>query len=54
VATIQQCRGRGGQVSWRALVRRKGFRPQTATFRRKTDAVDWAQQLESAMRAGLM
>ncbi|HVT57474.1 MAG TPA: site-specific integrase [Thermoanaerobaculia bacterium] len=52
MATIQQYRGRNGGVSWRALVRRKGHPPQTATFARKTDALDWAQQLEAAMRAG--
>jgi integrase len=52
MATIQQCRGRKGRVSWRALVRRKGYATQTATFERKTDASDWAQQIEAAMRAG--
>jgi integrase len=52
MATFQRCVGRNGGMSWRALVRRKGFPQQTRTFERKSDARDWAEDLESAMRNG--
>jgi integrase len=52
MATIQECLGRNGRVSWRALVRRKGHPPQSRTFRRKTDAQDWAKELEVDMGRG--
>ena len=41
-------RADGSSVT-QAQIRRKGFPPQTATFPRKTDAVQWAQQVESDM-----
>jgi integrase len=52
MATIQARRGREGRVTWRVIIRRKGHPPQTASFERKTDASDWAREIEAAMRAG--
>ena len=52
MATIQECVGRNGRVSWRAIVRRKGYPPQTRTFRRKTDAQTWAKEIEVDMGRG--
>jgi len=34
---------------WRALVRRKGFRPESATFRRKAEADAWATEREAEL-----
>jgi integrase len=52
MAYIQQRTGTDGRTSYRVQVRLKGHRPETATFERKTDAKRWAQDIESAMRAG--
>ena len=41
-----------GKVSYRALVRLKGYPPQSGTFSRKTDASKWVQDTESAIREG--
>jgi integrase len=41
-----------GKVSYRALVRLRGYPPQSATFARKTDASKWVQDTESAIRKG--
>ena len=37
---------------WQARVRRKGWPPQSKTFRTKTDAETWARSVESAMDRG--
>lgn len=37
---------------WRALVRRKGHKPQCKTFSSKAAAVRWAKQIEDDMEAG--
>lgn len=52
MATIRARRGRDGKVSFQAMVRLKGHPPQSATFTRKTDAVRWAEQIQSAIREG--
>jgi integrase len=52
VATIEQRQTKRGEVRYRALVRLKGCPPQSATFRRLTDARRWVQQTESAIREG--
>jgi integrase len=52
MARIEERVGRSGRVSWRVRVRLKGQDDQTATFSRKTDAVRWAQHVESDLRAG--
>jgi integrase len=52
VAVIQERKDKSGTVKYRALVRLKGYPPQSATFERKTDANKWAQDTESAIRHG--
>ncbi|HKJ89132.1 MAG TPA: site-specific integrase [Gammaproteobacteria bacterium] len=47
MATIRK-RGR----YWQAQVRRKGYPNLSATFDKKTEAKDWAQQVEADLRAG--
>jgi len=41
-----------GEKSYQVKVRLKGFPPQTATFKRITDAKKWVQNTESAIREG--
>lgn len=50
MATIQPRKTRDGEVRYFVQVRLKGFPPQRATFRRKTDARIWAKNTESAIR----
>jgi integrase len=38
--------------TWQAVIRRKGYKPVTKTFTRKTDATKWAQQIEGAIDRG--
>jgi len=52
MATIRERKTKEGAVSYQALVRLKGFAPQTASFDRKTDAKRWAQATEAAIREG--
>lgn len=52
MATIRTRKTSKGEVRYQALVRLKGFPPQTATFNRKTDAKRWIQNTESAIREG--
>ncbi len=52
MATIQARKTGDGSTRYRVLVRLKGFPVQTATFRRKTEAKQWAQDTESAIREG--
>jgi hypothetical protein len=35
------------QGSWRAIVRRKGYRPKCHTFESRQDAQQWARKFES-------
>ncbi|MDD2899486.1 MAG: site-specific integrase [Desulfuromonadaceae bacterium] len=49
MANIQKVEGKRG-AKFRALVRIKGFPPQSATFDRITDAKKWVQDTESAIR----
>ncbi len=51
MATIEQ-RKAAGNTTYRVKIRLKGHPPQTATFERKTDAKQWAQQTETAIREG--
>ncbi len=39
-----------GQYQWRALVRRKGYKPVSRTFPTKGEAQDWARDIEAQMR----
>ena len=52
MATIEKRETEGGKTSYRVKVRMKGYPAQTATFERKTDAKEWAQDTESAIREG--
>ncbi len=52
MAAIQARKSPDGEVHYRVLVRLTGHPVQTATFRRKTDAKRWAQQVEVAIRNG--
>jgi hypothetical protein len=48
--TIEQRRRSDGTTSYRARVRLGRGRSTSATFKRKTDAVRWAQQTEADLR----
>lgn len=52
MASIRERKTGQGEVRYQALVRLKGFPPQTATFNRITDAKRWVLQTESAIREG--
>lgn len=52
MATYQKRIGKDGTVSYRALVRITGFPPQSATFKSKTKATQWAIRTEIALRDG--
>ena len=52
MATIRERRTSKGETRYQAIVRLKGFPPQTATFNRKTDAKHWVQNTEAAIREG--
>ena len=50
MAVIQERTTADGKIKYRALVRLKGYPPQSATFERKTDAKKWIQDTESDIR----
>ena len=50
MAVIQERKTADGKIKYRALVRLKGYPPQSATFDRKTDAKKWIQDTESDIR----
>lgn len=52
MANIRKREGKDGRISYRVQVRLLGYEPEYATFSRKTDANQWAQQTEAAMREG--
>ena len=53
MASIKEIKDKDGKViSYRAQVRRKGYPPQSLNHELKTDARDWAQDIESAIRHG--
>ncbi len=52
MAVIQERTNADGQTKYRVLIRLRGCPPQSATFKRKTDAQKWAQDTESAIRDG--
>jgi integrase len=52
MAAIRARKTSTGEVRYQAQVRLKGFPPQNATFNRKTDAKNWIQQTEAAIREG--
>ncbi len=52
MAYIQERKKQDGKTQFRVQIRLKGYPVETATFDRKTDAKQWAQQTESSMREG--
>jgi integrase len=52
MAAIQERKSADGKIKYRALIRLKGFPPQSATFERKNNAKKWLQDTESAIRDG--
>ena len=39
-----------GKIRYRALVRIRGYKPKTATFLKRADAVAWGQEIEARIR----
>ncbi len=52
MATIRKRTKGNGEASFHVQIRLKGHPTETASFRRKTDAQIWAQQIEAAIREG--
>lgn len=52
MASIEERRDSKGNISYRVLIRLKGYPTQSATFARKTDAKKWEAATESAIREG--
>ena len=52
MASITERVAKDGTARFRVEVRLKGYPPQVATFKRKTDAKKWIQDTESAIREG--
>ncbi|HEX2826049.1 MAG TPA: site-specific integrase [Burkholderiales bacterium] len=52
MAIIETRKQHDGTLSYRARVRLKGHPEHSQTFTRKTDARDWAQQIEATLRRG--
>jgi integrase len=52
MAMIEKRYSKTGTLSYRVLIRLKGYPTQTATFRRVTDAKRWEQQTEAAIKEG--
>ena len=50
MATIEKRQTREGEITFRVKIRIKGHPEQTATFNRLTDAKQWVQQTEAAIR----
>lgn len=52
MATIEKRTNKDGKTSYRVKIRLKGRPPETASFKRLTDAKHWATQTEAAIREG--
>lgn len=52
MAVIEPRIDKQGKKRYRVKIRLKGYKPETASFERKTDAQRWATQTEAAMREG--
>jgi integrase len=52
MATIRKRSATDGMTRFHVQIRLKGHRPETASFRRLTDARKWAQATEAAIREG--
>ncbi len=52
MAYVEKRTSSAGAVSYRVLIRLKGYPAESATFARLTDARDWAKKTEADMKAG--
>ena len=52
MATITKRTNKRGEVSYRALIRVKGYPPQSKTFIQRTNAQEWAMRTELQMKDG--
>ena len=52
MANIEKRVSQTGIISYRVLIRLKGYPAQSATFKRITDAKRWEQQTEAAIKEG--
>lgn len=52
MATFRKRKNHDGTITYRAVIRLKGYPPASATFARLTDAREWASTTEGEMRAG--
>ena len=52
MASIQKRSRKDGTTTYRVQVRVKGYPAERATFKRLTDAKQWAKNIESAMAEG--
>lgn len=52
MASIKERKDKDGKIHYHVQIRIKGCPPQHASFKRKTDADRWIQQIESAIREG--
>ncbi|MCP4473797.1 MAG: site-specific integrase [Gammaproteobacteria bacterium] len=52
MANIETRKNRQGKISYRVKIRLKGHPTQSATFDRKTDAKQWIQETETAIKTG--
>jgi len=52
MATIEKRVGKDGAISYRAKVRLQGHAPISETFERRTDAKNWAHQVEALIKGG--
>ena len=50
MASIRERHLADGTKTYQVQIRLRGKKPIAATFRRKTDAIKWIQQTESAIR----
>lgn len=51
MAYIEKVQNKKG-ITYRAIVRKKGFPPVSKTFEKKSDAKDWGQEVEAQMKNG--
>ncbi len=52
MAVIEKRKTKDGKIQYRVKIRLKGYPPQTSTHDLKSDAVRWAQDIESAIKEG--
>ena len=48
MASIRQYRGK----TWRAIIRRAGYKPVSKTFEKKVDAERWVREIEAGYDRG--